>query len=269
MNDYFVDYGQNVKVLFHDVTTLSGIDNAIRYGLDLFSIEEKVMLSYFTKPGDIVYDIGSYVGSYSILFLLNGNSQVYAFEPSPFNYPRCVKNCRPFRQIKVFDVAFHEKEYDVVTKFKDCNNITCDNNDAEQFIKYRILEKYMKENNLPNPDFIKMDLEGMETVVLKTMDFLFKGCRPVVYIEMHQKPKETPDLQKYDHNPNWLWVSEGGMDWNELKKYDYEFWNFHGDYKARKITYDMDFNKIEAGFVLVPKEKSINFEDYNNNYYEK
>lgn len=262
MNYYYVNY-DGVMIPFYNVNTLSGIDNAIRAGMELFSVGEKRMLSSFTKPGDIVYDIGGYVGSYSLLFLLNGNSQIYTFEPSPFNYPRCVKNCAPFKQIKVFDVAFHEKEYDVTTSFKDCNSSSPLDLDKEQFIKYRILEKYMKENNLPNPDFIKMDVEGMETLILKTMDFLFKGCRPVIYIEMHQKTQESANLQNYKDNPNWLWVSEGGYDWNELKKWDYEFWNFHGDHKARKVTYDMDFNKIEAGFVLVPKEKSIDFDAYN------
>lgn len=86
MNDYYVDYGQNVKILFHDVNTASGIDNAIRWGLDLFPPEEKLIFAPpFIRKDDIVYDIGSYTLSHGVLFSLWG-AKVFAFEPSPFNY---------------------------------------------------------------------------------------------------------------------------------------------------------------------------------------
>ena len=187
MNDYYVDYGQGIKVLFHDVTTNSGIDMAMRCGFDIFPPEEKLIFAPpFIRKDDIVYDIGAYTLTHSVLFALYG-AKVFAFEPSPFNYPRLVKNANWFNAhsqnaIKCFDIAFHEKEYDVTTQFKDCNNTLPDNNDVVQFIKYKVLDKFMADNNLPVPDFIKMDIEGAEIEAVRGSINTIKKFKPAFAI---------------------------------------------------------------------------------------
>jgi len=227
-----------------------GIDNAIKYGI--YPLEEDITLNKLFRPRDVVYDIGSYIGSHSILFALQG-AEVFAFEPSPFNYHRCVENCKNFRQIHVLDYALHEKEYEVETLFKDCNNQ--DGIDKMQKIKYKILSNIIKEKNLPLPNFIKMDIEGMETLVLKTMDDIFLNCRPILFIELHKKSIEDK-TQDYENNPHWRDVSQGGFDFNTLKKYNYKFiWR---DGKENFIDKNEELNwndEIGPSVILIPKEK--------------
>lgn len=255
MNVCYVDYGQGIKIPFYDAITESGIDRAMRFGMEIFPPEEKLIFSPpFVKKGDIVYDFGSYVGTHSILFSLYG-AIVYSFEPSHFNYPRLVRNCAQFKNIKCFDVAFHEKEYDVTTQFKDCNNTLPDNNDAVQFIKYKILDKFIGENNLPVPDFIKMDIEGMETIVFKTLHNILSNNKTIIYVERHRKPANTPDLQHYPDNPNWRFPSEGGYDFNELKNYTLEAYNFKNDCLFRKLGPNSDFNDLDESLVLIPQSR--------------
>lgn len=261
MNDYYVDYGQNVKVLFQDVLTNSGIDNAIRANMEIFPPEEKLIFAPpFIKKGEIVYDVGSYVGTHSFLFALYG-THVYSFEPSPFNYPRLVKNVTWFNthfrsDIKCFDIAFHEKEYDVTTQFKDCNNTLPDNNDAVQFIKYWVLDKFMTDNNLPVPDFIKIDVEGMETIVFKTLHNILSNNKTIVYVERHRKPASTPDLQHYPDNPNWRFPSEGGYEFNDLKKYDVDVYNFGHKCIMNKLGTNSDWNDLDEALVIFPRSKA-------------
>lgn len=250
MNDFYVNYN-TIMVPFYDVNTNSGIDNAIRHNMSLFP---EGIIFELIRPRDIVYDIGAYTGTHSILFALMG-CEVYSFEPSPFNYPRCVKNCLPFRQIHVFDVAFHEKEYEISTQFKDCNNFYPDNNDREQFIKYHRFDNFIEQNKLPLPDFIKMDVEGMETILFKTFDLLLSQNKTIIYVERHKKLKNGSDLQNYPDNPNWLFVEEGGYDFNELKKYNCEFYNFGHDLFLKKININIDLNELDEALVIIPKNK--------------
>jgi hypothetical protein len=67
------------------------------------------------------------------------------------------------------------------------------------------------------PNFIKLDIEGMESLVLKTFKFLFESSRPTMYVEIHAAQRGNL-IQNYEDNPHWKWVEEGGFDFNLLKK---------------------------------------------------
>jgi FkbM family methyltransferase len=177
----------------------------------------------YIKDGSIAYDIGAHIGQISVQMKDKG-ADVYAFEPSPNNFPILKKNCEHLG-IKCYDVALHEKTYDCDTPFKDCKTDYYDTSgkktDSIQHIKYHNLENFIKENNLPMPNFIKLDIEGMESLVLKTFKFLFESCRPTMYVEIHAQSKSL-DNQNYPDNPHWVWSEDGGFDFNDLKKYNYD-----------------------------------------------
>ena len=120
----------------------------------------------YVKDGSIAYDIGAHIGEISFQ-MKNKGSDVYAFEPSPNNFPILKKNCEHLG-IKCYDIALHEKTYDCDTPFKDCKTDYYDasgkKTDSIQHIRYHTLENFIKENNLPMPNFIKLDIEGMQLV---------------------------------------------------------------------------------------------------------
>jgi len=177
----------------------------------------------YIKPGSVAYDIGAHIGVIAIQMKMAG-AEVYAFEPSPNNFPHLNINCSR-AGIKCFDVAVHEKTYQCFTEFKDCRTDYIDSTgkkmDSVQHIKYYLLEDFIKENNLPFPDFIKLDIEGMESIVLKTFKFLFESCRPTIYVEIHAQSKLL-DNQNYENNPHWVWPEDGGFDFNSLKVFGYK-----------------------------------------------
>lgn len=204
----------------------------------------------FIKPGDVVYDIGAHEGEMSVGFLQRGARVVYAFEPSPLNLPQLKAISSIHNSIKICDIALHEREYSCVTRFKDCKRGAP--LDQEQNIKYVILENYVKNNKLELPDFIKIDIEGMESIILKGFEFLFAGKRPIIFVEIHAAPKG--DRQDYPDNPHWVWPEDGGFDFNSIKNHNYVYMNEN----AQLVNNDQNFNPLPGhhkGGVLIPIEK--------------
>jgi FkbM family methyltransferase len=182
-----------------------------------FDLYEK----YISKDS-IAYDIGAHIGEISLQMMHKG-AKVYAFEPSPNNFSNLKSNCENFG-IKCFNIGFHEKSYSCTTRFKDCRTSYTDSSgqkiDTVQQIEYSHIEEFIKNNNIPLPDFIKLDIEGMESLVLKTFKFLFEHKRPVIYVEIHAAAKGNK-IQDYPDNPHWTWPENGGFDFNQLKDFNY------------------------------------------------
>ena len=210
------------------------------------NIVEKFSYEKYLNRGDVVYDIGAHVGEMTTIFVNGGAKVVYAFEPSPFNINKLIAKTKNLDKVKVFDVALHEVKYDCSTKFKDCSV------GSEQNIKYVILEDFVKENSLEMPDFIKMDIEGMESIVLKTMDFIFQSPkRPKMYLEMHPAPRLNRP-HDYADNPHWKYVGNGGYDFNRLKDFGYVLID-----ESFNVLRKEDFNPPEGkhcGVAIIPEE---------------
>lgn len=50
-------------------------------------------------------------------------------------------------------------------------------------IKTIILDEYCKKNNI-KPDFIKIDAEGAEHLILQGMSYVLKSLKPIIGLEM-------------------------------------------------------------------------------------
>ncbi len=244
---YYLDY-QGIYVPFSELDR-GILDRCIREGIPVGTDFDS--FSMLTSPGEIAYDIGGYLGSHAIQLALLG-CLTYSFEPSPFNFSRLQSHCQRFRQIKCYDVAFHDKSYDVNTRFRDCNSQdTFDPlGDPAQNIKYRVFNDYTAENNLPLPSFLKIDIEGMESIVLNTMKDLITKKRSKFLIELHWA---NDGIQVYDNCPAWREKEDGGFDFNFFFESEYLVWKFDG----REMT---KLDKIDTcqglpSIICVPKEQ--------------
>ena len=214
-------------------------------------LSENQIHDLFSVEGAIFCDIGARIGEFSIP-RANLCKEVYAFEPSPFNFPTLQDRAKQFGdKYKCFNVAFSDKEYDCVTPFKDCTN------ESEQEIKYRIMEKFFADNNLDTPTFVKIDVEGMESQILKTMDFLFEKKVPI-YTEIHYNNDSWGATHDFPDNPSFKSLNEGGFDFNKLKEYGYKVYNNIHQYSPTPMTFlteDADYNPphpTHGGMLIVP-----------------
>jgi len=188
--------------------------------------------------GDVVYDLGAYIGTFSIPMALEGMS-VIAFEGFPDNYKRLNVNVAPYSNISTHCVAVSNKEDNVFTQFNDCTDIYPA---TPRDISYVVLDDYIKENNLAFPSFVKMDIEGMETVALFGMTDLLEAVRPIWQIGYHREN----DI-KFDGYPGFVEPEDGGFDFKTFSNLDYFIFR----------PFDMRCNGFSTGgeYLCVPKER--------------
>jgi FkbM family methyltransferase len=167
------------------------------------------------KEGDVVYDIGAYIGTFSIPFALSG-MKVYAFEGFPDNFDRLTVNCEPYSNIENHLVAVSNENNTVVTKFNDCTAQDA----VEREINYRIFDEYLSETKIEKPNLVKVDIEGMETLALFGMTNLIENVRPIWQIGYHIGLEV-----KYDNFAGFVSVENGGFNFNRFKELGYDIYN--------------------------------------------
>lgn len=198
------------------------------------------MLVNLLKPDSVVYDVGAYIGTFSIPMAIEG-MQLHAFEGFPDNYTRCMKNTEPYNVINHL-CAVSDKEYSVESKFNSCMD---DGYEKKDHISYFRLDDFMTNNSLPTPDLVKVDIEGMETIALHGMTNLIENIRPIWQMGYHYKFYST--LEGY---PGWVDVEDGGYDFQNFHKLDYLIYDERGRLNDPSVL-----NRRGGEFIFIPKEK--------------
>lgn len=194
--------------------------------------------------GSVVYDVGSYIGTFAIPMAIEG-MRIFAFEGFPDNYERCKRNTSPYN-VKNYQVAVSDKNYEVDSKFNNC----MDNEYEVRKIKYARLDDYVKEHSIPDPALVKMDIEGMESIALHGMTHLLENVRPIWAMGYHFEFYST--VEGY---PGWVDVKDGGFDFQTFDKLDYAIF----DEAFRHVPADI-LNHRGGEFVFVPKERLPHFQ---------
>lgn len=187
------------------------------------------------EPGDTVLDVGAYIGLISVGMALCGGI-VHAFEPSPRNFPRLQKVVKPLeRQIHLHNVALGNSNKTTIEegfKFVGNSSIDCVPMEGKFEFHWTTYDEYAAKEKINDPAFVKMDIEGNESVALVGMENLIKKIRPCWQIEYHAW-NQTP-------------VEQGGFDFSTFNEYDYVFC-------------DEKFNRIQlfkpGQIFAIPKDK--------------
>ena len=232
---------KNHKIKFYDLLETG-------HNMDKFILSDSVyqrpdhnfdMILRLLKKDSIVYDLGSYIGTFAIPMALEG-MKVYAFEGFPDNFKRCKKNCEPYN-VENHLCAVSNETYTVESKFNNC----MDNEYEIRKINYFRLDDYVEMNCLPPPDLVKMDIEGMETLALHGMKNLLENVRPVWSMGYHFKFYST--VEGY---PGWVDVKDGGFDFQKFHELDYLIFDERGNRCHPNIL-----NQRGGEFIFVPKER--------------
>jgi FkbM family methyltransferase len=147
----------------------------------------------------VVYDIGAFQGLMTLYFARQAKA-VISFEPHPANLRRLHENIQlnHLANVRVLQRGLGESEGFI--------ELACDprmpgaasadpaivsqvrESVAEaQFLQIPVsrLDDVVGREQLPLPDFIKIDIEGMELSALRGMTKLLAAHRPQLYLEMH------------------------------------------------------------------------------------
>lgn len=210
---YDLIYSSNmnfVKNVYHNNHKLKFVspNRLIEWRLNTFSLKEPETLEWIdSMPANSnFWDIGANIGLYSIYAALTKNCKVFSFEPSFFNLEVLGRNINLNNlqdSIKIFPIAlFNMNKLDEL-KFTNTewggalSSFASDKNFSGDIIKPELSYTTvgMSMDSLPDifnvsmPDFIKLDVDGIEHIILEGGPNILKNVKSILI--------EINDLYKY------------------------------------------------------------------------
>ena len=162
---------------------------------------EEDFLAELDWNGLTVYDVGGDQGLFTLFFAqrVGEEGKVIVFEPNPHSLKRIEQNIRlnNFINVKIMPIGLGEKCETLQFTFpvaepargtaipSIADQIICEANAIACEIQVSTLDSEISQSDLPIPDFIKIDIEGMEYSALKGMRETLQKYHPRLLIEMH------------------------------------------------------------------------------------
>lgn len=153
------------------------------------------LIRKYVKPGDICLDVGANVGSLTLVMAqaVGPGGRVIAVEPHPAVCSRLQANVALNRLAQVTVVQAAISDADGTTDFFGFDQGSFHQGvssllpDAEACRKMTVRTvqgaTLLQEAGIDRCDFLKIDVEGVESVVLNQFSDLIERCRPVVICE--------------------------------------------------------------------------------------
>jgi FkbM family methyltransferase len=182
----------------------NGANSAMGFVLGTHDPEVQYALSRLLKPGMVAYDIGANVGFTAMLAAkrVAPSGRVVCFEPLAEPAAQIAHNARlnDFPFVEVHQVALASSNGDAeffVSQESTWGRLSQAGPAPQQngviHVPMRTLDAYAASEGLPPPEFIKMDVEGVEAEVIAGGKSLLASARPVMVIELHHTYRAVVD----------------------------------------------------------------------------
>ena len=172
-----------------------------------YSQVEIIFMQYFTNSESIVVDIGANIGTHT-LGVCQTVGHVIAIEPDQYNYNLLTMNTESRENVTRMRLAISNCAGQTGTFF-DFGKTKLERGDRCPLVTLDSLE-------LP-PDFIKIDVEGMELQCLQGATDTISFYRPIMLIEMQ-------DTSKYPQVFDYLKAKNYSLWWLPVGTYHPENW---------------------------------------------
>jgi FkbM family methyltransferase len=214
------------------------------------------------KEEDVVIDIGANIGYYALIEAPQCKI-VYAIEPVSVNYQRLKTNIS-LNNMKIETIQCAVGSFnghDDIFINKGCNwssFTTCDNVDTigHEQVEIHTLDTLIRDFEIPQPTFVRMDVEGYESEIIKGASNTLKLPNLKLFIEFH--PEFLMPINDRDEMINTL-KANGFV----IKKifFEPESWNYKSmqflnwvgkklgyiEYGEHNPTYDELIRILDAG----------------------
>ena len=147
--------------------------------------------------GSVVLDVGTYCGVQTVRFskVVGKSGKVFAFEPDKASYKTLLMNLSEHKCDNVIALNYGLFNFDGILRFNGSGGMgaSVDQNGVDE-VKVLTLKTAIKELQIDNIDFIKMDIEGSEFPVLSTSLDILKELKPRLIVEPHYVNGRLNDL---------------------------------------------------------------------------
>lgn len=177
------------------------------------------------KLGDIVFDIGAYVGDTALWFskAVGPQGKVYAFEPEPRNFAKLKSNLERNKVTNVIPlqlaVSETEGEMQVAT---GGSSSTITQAGTGTSVEVTTIDRSVETNKISRVDFIKMDVEGHELKVLAGARETIKTFKPSLALSAYHRGDDIIQLPKFllELNPHYrFYLRHCSPGWTETVLY--------------------------------------------------
>lgn len=159
---------------------------------------EHMFLKSLDFKGKTVYDVGGHIGLVTMFFAraTGETGNVVTFEPNPQNYAAILDHVKlnGLANVRVLPMGLGSKRETLEFVIADSALGTASSEMQKRYrqknvqviqIKVDSLDSQIVVNDLPKPDFVKIDVEGLELDVLRGMVQTISNHRPDIFVELH------------------------------------------------------------------------------------
>ncbi|WP_276368571.1 FkbM family methyltransferase [Chryseolinea sp. H1M3-3] len=168
------------------------------------------------RPGAMIIDIGAHTGDTSVPMALAVGKQglVVALEPNKFVYKILEKNAalnRDYTNIKALCFAATKEDGDFVFNYSDASfnnggflseiHVKNHHHDYTLNVQGKNVERYLLthfRDQLEKLDLLKIDAEGYDKEILKTIPEILKQYKPNLMVECYKRLDENERHELYD-----------------------------------------------------------------------
>jgi len=189
------------------VLNLSDWVQQLVYFFGVYEFEKKETDAWLalTNENSTILDIGSNFGYYSLLSAGKFSScKVHAFEPAPETFQRLVDNIslNSYKNIQVYNlgVSLNPGFFALYLANDDNSGMTSLSmpdsfSGREVEVEVVNMDDFIKEKDIKNIDLVKIDVEGNELNVLRSMQSIITTSNPIIFIELLNN-----QLNKFGHS---------------------------------------------------------------------
>lgn len=217
---------------------------------------ESFLLARLVHRGDVVCDVGANRGWYTLLLakLVGTSGVVHAFEPHPQAHSTLLEtvSLNSFASnVRLNEIALSNESGIVAFELEDeseISRLSCSGNDARSHrVPCRTLSSYLHDQGSCRLDFVKIDVEGAEGLVLQgALSLIDEGIRPVFMVEVIER-----NLSRYE------WSSEKLRRCLELRGYRW-YWI---DYQMGLVTAASSKTLCANNMFAIPEERDEEFRE--------
>jgi FkbM family methyltransferase len=173
---------------------------------DPAAIREHQYFAGLALAGKVAYDVGANEGSHTLALRrrTGATGRVYAFEPEPGSFARLTRVVALNRlsNVAVFAVALgvgrlvlpaRASEAELAATLDPALQAMLGDAGTGSEIEVPVirLDEWVREMDLAAPDFMKIDVEGLEAAVLDGAMETIAAARPALFIEIHGADRDA------------------------------------------------------------------------------